>query len=229
MAVNYNPSIVTNGLMFLVDPKNISSYPGSGTTLTNVLGGNNMTIYGSPTYNSAGYFTLGNDQTTQYIMNSSFPNPTGAVTYNIWFRSNFFSPVQTPFTYSVGGNNEMLLFIPNPTTFGPHPIGNNTWTVATSDMTNVWVNATWTRDSVTGVNVLYRNGVQIGTFTNAAGTNITTNGYLIVGQESDSPGGGFDPNQNLDGDFGFFAIYNRVMTATEVLQNFNALRGRYGI
>lgn len=190
---------------------------------------NDMTIYGAPTYNSSGYFTFANNQTTQYIMDSSFPNPTTAVTYNIWFRSNFASPVQTPFTYSVGGNNEMLFFIANSTTFQPHPLGNNAWTVSTSDMTNVWVNATWTRDSATGVNILYRNGVQIGTFTASAGTNITTNGYLIIGQESDSGGGGFDPAQNLDGDFSYISIYNRVLSSTEVAQNFNAIRIRYGL
>jgi hypothetical protein len=190
---------------------------------------NDMTIYGAPAYNSSGYFTFANNQTTQYIMDSSFPNPATAVTYNIWFRSNFFGPVQTPFTYSVGGNNEMLFFIPNSTTFQPHPLGNNAWTISTSDMTNVWVNATWTRDSATGVNILYRNGVQIGTFTASAGTNITTNGYLIIGQESDSGGGGFDPAQNLDGDFSYISIYNRVLSSTEVAQNFNAIRIRYGL
>lgn len=229
MATLYNPSIVKSGLMFLVDPKNTRSYPGSGTSLTDIVAGNNMTVYGSPTYNANGYFTLGTDQISQYIMNSLFPNPTTAVTYNIWFRSSFGSPVQTPFTYSVAGDNQMLFYIANPTTFNVHPLGNNAWTVATSNMTNVWVNATWTRDSATGINILYRDGVQIGTFTASAGTNITTNGYLIVGQESDAPGGGFDTAQNLDGDFAFFAIYNRVLSSTEVLQNYNATKGRYGL
>jgi len=229
MSAEAGPNIVYNGLMFCVDAANSRSYPGSGTTLFDIAGTNNMTIYGSPTYNAAGYFTFGNDQATQYIMNSLFPNPTTAVTYNIWFRSNFASPVQTPFTYSVAGDNQMLFYIGNSTTLQPHPLGNNTWATTTSSMANVWVNATWTRDSVSGVNILYRNGIQVGTFTASAGTNIVTNGYLIIGQESDAPGGGFDPAQNLDGDFSHFSIYNRVLSAGEVLQNFNALKGRYGL
>lgn len=229
MSAEAGPNIIYTGLMFCVDAANPRSYPGSGTTLFDIAGTNNMTIYGSPTYNAAGYFTLGTDQTTQYIMNSLFPHPTTAVTYNVWFRSNFAGPVQTPFTYSVAGDNQMLFYIPNSTTFVPHPLGNNTWTVATSNMANVWVNATWTRDSASGVNILYRNGIQVGTFTASAGTNIVTNGYLIIGQESDAPGGGFDPNQNLDGDFSHLSIYNRVLSPEEALQNFNAMKGRYGL
>jgi hypothetical protein len=73
------------------------------------------------------------------------------------------------------------------------------------------------------------NGVEIGTRTHSVGTAHTTNGYLIIGQEADAPGGGFDANQNLDGDFSFISVYDKALSATEIQQNFNALRGRYGI
>lgn len=229
MGVNYNSKIVTDGLILCIDAANPKSYPGSGTTWLDISGNNyNLTIYGSPTYNASGYFTFANDQITQYMMRTPFENPTTAVTYSCWFRSNFAQPTQTPFTYSVGGNNEMLFFISNSTTLSPFPI-NVPVNVTTTDMTNLWVNFTWTRLSSTGVNVFYRNGVQIGTYTGNAGTDIITGGFLIIGQESDSAGGGFDPNQNLDGDFARLDIYNRVLSAAEIQQNFDAIRGRFGI
>lgn len=230
MSIGYNPKIVTDGLVLCLDAANAKSYSGIGTIWSDVSGNsNNMTIYGSTTYNSSGYFTFANNQTSQYIMKYPFANPTDAVTYSCWFRSNFNQPVQTPFTYSINGNNEMLFYIPNSTTLQPHPLGINTITISTTDMTNKWVNFTWTRLSFAGVNLFYRDGVQIGSYTGNAGTNITTNGYLIIGQESDSAGGGFDPAQNLDGDFSVMHVYNRVLSADEISQNFNALRGRYGV
>ena len=229
MAVDYNPAIVTDGLLLCVDAANPKSYSGTGTTWFDVSGnGYDLTIYGSPTFNSSGYFTFANNQTTQYMMRSSFANPTSAVTYSCWFRTTFLQDIQTPFTYSVAGNNEMLFYITNNTTLTPHPLGVAT-NVTTSSMTNVWVNFAWSRLSSTGENFFYRDGTQVGQYTGNAGTNITTGGYLIIGQESDSAGGGFDPNQNLDGDFARIDVYSRVLSAAEIKENFNAIKGRFAL
>jgi hypothetical protein len=229
MSVHAGPNTIEDGLVLCLDAENPKSYPGTGTTWFDISGNSrNLTIYGSPSYNSLGYFTFANNQTTQYMMRFPFDNPTTAVTYSCWFRSNFTQPNQTPFTYSVNGNNEMLFFINSATQLAPHPLGVSIG-VNTTDMTNIWVNFTWSRLSSTGVNVFYRDGVQIGTYTGNAGTNITTGGYLIIGQESDTSGGGFDPNQNLDGDFSRLDVYNRILSANEIKQNFNATRSRYGI
>jgi len=226
-----SPQIVTDGLVLCLDARNTNSYPGSGSTWTDLSGnGYDFTIYGSPTHNSSGYFTFDNDQTTQYIMRYPFETPTAEITYSCWFRSNFTSSTQVPFTYSVNGNNEMLLFIDNSTTLVPHPKGRArppSFTVAS--MQNVWVNICWSRVSSTGTNLFYRDGQYIGDYTNDVGSSITTGGHLIIGQEADSFGGSFDANQNLDGDFARLDVYNRALTAEEISQNFNALRGRFGL
>jgi len=200
------------------------------STTYNDLSGNsyNLTIYGTPTHDPSGYFTLANNQTTQYMMKNVFANPTTAVTYSCWFRSNFSNANQTPFTYSVNGNNEMLFFTNSSTQIAPHDKG-SAFGVNVPDMQNKWCNFVWTRNSASGVSVYYMDGVQVGARTYLAGTNITTGGYLIIGQESDSAGGGFDANQNLDGDFARLDVYDKVLTEFEVQQNFNALRGRFGL
>lgn len=229
MSVFIGSDIQINNLILCLDAANSKSYPGSGTTWFDVSGqANNLTIYGSPTYNSAGYFTFSNNQVTQYMMLNSFAAPTSEITFSCWFRSNFTSVNQTPFTYSVAGNNEMLFYINSSIQLAPHPLGVSV-PVNTSNMTNVWVNFAWTRISSTGRSAFYRDGVYIGEYVASTGTSITTNGYLIIGQEADSPGGTFDTNQNLDGDFARLDVYNRALLDSEVNQNFNALRGRFGI
>jgi hypothetical protein len=122
----------------------------------------------------------------------------------------------------------MLFFINSSTQIAPHDKGSAVG-VNVPNMQNKWCNFVWTRDSASGVSVYYMDGVQVGTRIYLAGTNITTGGYLIIGQESDSAGGGFDPNQNLDGDFSRLDVYSRVLTQLEVTQNFQAIRGRFGI
>ena len=229
MGVTYNPRISTNNLILCLDAANPKSYPGSGTTWIDLSGnGYNFTIYGSPTHNSSGYFTFANNQTTQYMMRYPFETPTAEITYSCWFRSNFTSSNQAPFTYSVNGNNEMLLLTDNSTTLVPHPKGRaRPPSITVANMQNVWVNFSWTRVSSTGTNVFYRDGQYIGDYTDDVGSSIESGGHLIIGQEADTAGGGFDANQNLDGDFARLDVYNRALTPQEIQQNYNALKGRF--
>jgi hypothetical protein len=225
----WQKQINTNGLITWLDAANPSSYSGSGTTWLDLSGnGQNFTIYGSTSFNSAGYFTFGNNQITDYIMRQSYAVPTTQITMSFWFRSNFSSNAQTPITYSVAGNNEMLFFLDNPAQLAPHPKGVR-WNLSTSSMLNKWVNFTWTRDSLNGQNVVYRNGERLGAYTETINNPITTGGSMIIGQEADSTDGGFDPNQNLDGDFSHLLVYNRILTEAEIKNNFYALADRYSL
>lgn len=229
MAVNYQYRIVRDGLVLCLDAADRKSYPGSGTTWFDRSGnGNHFTIYGSPTYNSSSYFTFADNQTTQYIMRYPFDTPTIDITYSCWFRSNFLNINQTPFTYSVNGNNEMVLFTNNSAQLAPYPMG-TPLAFNTTSMANIWVNFVWTRVTSSGQNLFYRDGQNIGQYTASPGTPITAGGHMIIGQEADSAGGNFDINQNLDGDFARLDIYNRALTLQEIQQNFNATRGRFGI
>ena len=44
MAVGYNPSIVSDGLVFYIDAANLRSYSGSGVTANGLIGGINGTL-----------------------------------------------------------------------------------------------------------------------------------------------------------------------------------------
>lgn len=195
-----------------------------------IISGYNLTNYGNPPYNAAGYFTFANDQTTQYMMNSSYPMPTDDHTIDCWF---YYAPSVaqsvTPYTYSVAGDNQYLLFIPNATTITPYSFNDASYSYTPSDLRGSWHNFVRTRTKTSGVEMYYLDGKYVGTRTQSANTSATTNGYLIIGQEADTPGGGFDAAQNLDGSFSKLAVYNRALSAAEVNQNFNAMRGRYGV
>lgn len=193
-----------------------------------IVGSSNvMTVYGNPNFTSSG-INFSDNQTSQYLMKFPFSNPTTLVTYSIWFKSRFTKQIQTPFTYSVSGNNEMLFYITNSTTITPHPLGSaQNFTV--SDMTNRWINFSWTSNRTTGDERYYLNGELVGTRNYLPGTLITSNGYLIIGQESDLPGGGFDAAQNLDGEFAYMAVYSSILSQSDIQQNFDALRRRFGV
>jgi hypothetical protein len=226
----WEKSIVRDGLVLWLDASHPNSYPGAGTTWFDLSGnGYDIEIVGSPEHNPSGYFKFEDNQVTQYMIRSPFEIPTENITFSCWFRSNFSSNQQTPFTYSVNGNNEMLMFTSNRTTLRPHPKGSAT-TVPTSDMKDVWINFTWSREASTGNNRFYRDGELIGTRDgHLAGTPITAGGYLLIGQEVDGAGvpASFDPNQNLDGDFAQLSIYSKILSPAEVGQNYNALRNRF--
>jgi hypothetical protein len=91
--------------------------------------------------------------------------------------------------------------------------------VSTGANDTVWRIYAGTGDSVADVWKKYVNGILIDN--NAGGTQ-GPSGLQI---------GGYGPTliEMTDGQVGFLLVYNRVLTDAEVLQNFNALRGRYGI
>jgi hypothetical protein len=89
------------------------------------------------------------------------------------------------------------------------------------NQTTAWVNSVWV---ISGVNIFfYINGNQRQNST-ATFTNTDTTNSIYIGK---TVGSIADPAalMNLDN----LNIYNRALTATEVQQNFNALRGRYGL
>jgi len=92
-----------------------------------------------------------------------------------------------------------------------------------------WKQVVRTSNRSTGAEVLYVNGVSQFTTTLSAGTLVTTGGSLVLAQEQDSIGGSFDPNQAFGGNITIVKVYNRALTATEVLQNYNATKSRFGL
>jgi hypothetical protein len=101
--------------------------------------------------------------------------------------------------------------------------------IQTSNLTfGVWYNVTGVYDYTGNSHKLYINGALV----NTAGV-VTTGTFQnfasipFIGSGTDAVYGGSSGGKVLDGDLGQNLIYNRALTAQEVLDNYNALKGRY--
>lgn len=244
MALSHSPSIVTSGLSLCIDAGNPRSYPGSGTTWTDLSGNSkNATLTNGPTYSSGNGGAIVFDGVNDY---ASIPSPsplsgTQLFTYEIWV--NF-----TTITGNYGGLNKCAWLFAGGTSSG---FGQPEFAVLSANNTSFTPNTLWfgrggggaTGSLSVNVSALMSNGnwyqiVLVRSASNAE--TVYLNGSSIgTGNVSDTFNDGVtlfaslenNPNYSgyLTGNISNIKIYNRALSAAEILQNFNALRGRYGI
>ena len=218
--------IVTDGLVLNLDAGDYASYPRSGTTWYDLSGGgNNGTLTNGPTYDSANKGSIVFDGANDYI---TIPQETGefsnsSMTVEFWIK---------PHTIAVGGN----VITMDRTTFDGNTgieiffLGgqNGIISVRGSGATRIDSTGTATLNEWNFVSVVYSG----------------TTAYIYINGVFDSSGSvqsvnttnydfhiGIFPTLGYyyDGNIATFSIYNRALSSTEITQNFNALRGRYGI
>lgn len=221
-------SIVTNGLRLYLDAGNSLSYPGSGTTWFDLSGNaNNGTLINGPTYSSANGGSIVFDGTNDNV--SSFPSQilgTGSKTISVWFKTNStgrsglvgIRPASPAggwvFTINRTASGNLSYFH----TSGPIIETNANIT------TNKWYNASVTYNFSSLTAVLYINGSQLGSPVTSFTDIIPISFKGIIGNEQE-----FSSSEFLNGNIGQVLLYNRALSAAEILQNFNATRNRFGI
>lgn len=227
MALYHAPRIVTDGLVLLLDAKNPKSYPGTGTTYSNV--GSSTAIDWTITnasYNSNGYFTF-NGTDTKIERSTSIPNwnPDNALTtLTVWFRPTTTPSTNTPiFSDSYGpeygiwyNTSNQIQYAAYSSTVTSHPI--NTWCCA-----SLLVNSSSPNDGEITYRTCWLNDTLI-VKNNTAGTG---NGLNDIPYRL-----GNDVNVAttwFTGDIGPVMLYNRLLTDNEIKQNFAAYRGRFGL
>jgi hypothetical protein len=219
MGIAYNPSVVTNGLVLCLDAANPKSYPGSGTTWNDLSGnGRNGTINGSPTFTN-GYFSITSDSTYISIPNSGLVPRTNDFTYSCWIYFNSVDGADTIFEN--GSWTDTLLFRYESTQFTVYAEGALVGTISWTAITGSWVNIILRRQSNTVS--CYINNVLTGTpFTMSTDINLANPNLWLMRSQHAS-------NQFTSGRISIFSIYNRALTTSEIQQNFNALKGRFGL
>ena len=226
MALAHSPSIVMNGLVLCLDAGNVKSYPGSGTVWNDISGNNNIgELVNSPTYNSSnlGFFQFVTDDFARIPNNTILDTQTPSV--EVWVKTN--ATTQNGFWFEKGTvNTQYSLFQGGSLIYWRMNIGGITQlsvTTATYMNTSSWYQVVGTYTS--GSRRLYINGALVNSDAQT-GTIATNNGGMSIGVYGGFSGGrGYYYNGNLSA----CRVYNRALTAAEVQQNFNALRGRYGI
>jgi hypothetical protein len=217
--------IITDGLVLNLDAGYLPSYPRIGNTWYDLSGeGNNATIYNGLTFNSGGWMEFdGVDDYCSIPYNSSTMDlwKTGQ-TISVWAYHTFTSGRRNIWNQAYGGYGTWTHESGNNINYYYGNAGSNTtpYTSRNSGTTNrsVWNHLTITRDLTTVS--WYVNGVLTSSGSNPYGTLKTTAQQVLIGNGY----AGY-----WQGRMSIIQSYNRALTATEVLSNFNAQKGRFGL
>lgn len=229
MGINYSPRIVRDGLVMYLDAANVKSYPGSGTTWTDLSGNGIAATLGTDvSYNAAnkGSMLLGSLNTEGEITFSRDNFIFGSNDFSINICANPTAIESLDTLYEMGYYTDGILFRPNGAQLevymGFSLTGGGQRSYTHSRLVGRWDYYTLTRKS--GIVKVYINGIQIGTdWTNTASLTLNATTICRIGSSSHTG------SQRWNGYINNFKIYNRAITETEVKQNFEAIRGRYGI
>jgi hypothetical protein len=217
MGINYNPRTVTDGLVLALDAGNTKSYPGSGTTWTDLSGrGNTGTLTNGPTYSSSNGGSLIFDGTNDYSTTgtSGFSFGSSAGTLSAWAKTNTLSNIGWIVSYgSPNASQSRFIGIFN-TTYYFGGYGNDI--TASGVPLNTWFNMVGVYD---GTNAsMYINGVLVSGPTAKTWNTVASNSQ--VGRQTNG-------GEYWNGNVAQVQIYNRALTAQEISQNYNALKSRY--
>lgn len=224
MGLAHSPRIVTNGLVMCLDAANTKSYPGSGTTFTDVSNhNNNGTLVNAPTF-SSNYVAL--NGTTQRI-NATVTGITDSNSGDrVAFECLCYGPMTTSTMLMSWGSNKSDIFINN-SGIGFNSYNGDVYGVSTVGLVNVWKHWVFNfyRSDYTQGSI-FLNGVQQSLSQISGSQNVANHtfgaGVLQIGCGGDNA---YYGAWNIS----LVRVYNRALTAAEVKQNFNAHRGRFGI
>jgi formylglycine-generating enzyme required for sulfatase activity len=222
--------IITNGLVLWLDAGITPSYPGTGTTWTDLSGNRNDGILtNGPTYNSSNGGLISFNGTNQYVI---FTRPNsivtaGQITISLWAKwvttgstissiqalidnNHSSSPLQG---FIIQDRPDLSKFL----TWSVNPNGNgcvSTFVVGNGS----WRHIVGTNDGSTSR--LYIDGTLNASFSESM-TTVQPNISLGYWQ--------YSPSRYLNGNIAQVTIYNRALSAAEVLQYFNAQKARFGL
>ena len=223
MSFNYSPKVVTNGLVLSLDAANQRSYPGSGTSWYDLTGNfNNGTLVNGPTFSSANGGSIVFDGVDDYA-NTNYTPPTSSFTVSIVYKCTNFSTWAGVWACEVWNSGTgYLAYFPTSTTLvftrgGQEPAG----ITANSAQLNYYTFSVSSEGYKT-----YVNGVLSNTNTSTTLASSVTKPILLSTRYNNTGTGTQDLRASV---IPYFSIYNRALSATEILQNYNALKTRFGL
>ena len=245
MSIVYNTSIVKSGLQLHLDAGNVKSYSGSGNNWVDLISNSNFntSAYTYPSFASSGaqkYFTFVNNGTT---VNNIYSNSIQFSTYTqpnytriAWFYLTSYSSSWSPIIQNqIGNNSDMGLTVVSSgqlmfrqytntqssgTASGDYGV-NSVGVINTGQ----WYMAAIAVNRIANTVSFYINGVFDSTVSINVIGNSSSDNIIIGGAITDGLSGG----RMFKGYIGSVSHYNRMLSSAEILQNFSAFRGRYGI
>lgn len=243
MSLGHGASIVRNGLILNLDAANKKSYPGTGTAWTDLSGNSNHSTINTGSYNSGGYFESVEDAPSRLIVttpNSNTLSNAFRVTAGGWTIEEIVLVDDTTYPESTAGAtfgttpynagaigfdwahgtasaSALNLTVNDGTTLIRQDIALNT----AQSQYDKWLHRTFVFDRTLGQVRVYYDGIyqsmlNISSVTGIIYNNIGIQWGQLYGWQHD----GFRAGMK---------IYNRILSFSEIQQNFEATRGRYGI
>ena len=218
--------------MLWYDPSFSTSYPGSGSTITNLANTSLTGTMSNITYTDP-YFTYNGTSSQVNIPDNALLEPgSGSWTMEAWvYLSNTGPGTKTILgKFDPGGGSQDVSYsmrISTANVFAQMGDGLGNYVNSTSyTMTiNTWTHIVyvWT-NGATKTLVTYINGSSIGSVSHTLSSLLNTPSNLYIGSYN-----GGEYAQWMNGRIGITRLYSTALTASQVLQNFNANRSTYGL
>ena len=217
------PNIVKEGLVLALDAANTKSYPGTGTTWYDLSGNsNNGTLTNGPTFDSGNIGSIDFDGSNDYVpinslLNSESIGTSTKLSISMWLNQ---TSKGNRMAFSTGQTGNDRIYYWSQGELNTWRVGNYTSTTGHSSLPSngVWYHTAIVIDGLTVAG--YFNGELDYTGTYSA---FTTVDYATLGRHG---------SQNLyyySGKIAGVTVHNRALTASEVLQNYNATKTRFGL
>ena len=230
LATNFDyENIITDGLVLNLDAGFVGSYPTTASTWYDISGNDkNSTLTNGPTFNSANSGSIVFDGVDDYVLTPSLLNaslnPTESVF--VWFNPAAAGQIVSELGQATidAGYHDSNIEVNSSGIFS-FSVWHGSLTnkvVSSAKSFNNWYHLGFTYSGTTFT--AYINGSSIGTatFTRQPPSSLH---YGLCSIDSTNMGTGAYGS----GKMGNFMFYNRALSATEVLQNYNAQKGRYGL
>ena len=223
MGTSYNPRIVTDGLVLCLDAANKRSYPGAGTTWTDLTANkNNGTLTNGPTFDSANAGSIVFDGTNDYVEVQGNYHLFSALTISCWFKPTNSISGGVNDTGRIWGKGTNLEIRSNDGTgrfIGDFGGTSSLFSTQNSWLNTVWYNLVVVLDTTTSTSSMYIQSKLDSTGSVGSISDQTAN--MLIGKSASGLG------SCMSAKISNFSIYNRVLTPDEIRQNYLATKGRY--
>lgn len=221
--ISYLGGIATQGLVLMLDAAKRDSYPGTGTSWNDISGNqNNGTLVNGPTFNSANFGSIVFDGTNNYVnLGTASLNIVRDITVSFWAKITKNGAIEI-FNkgYNIPDYGIFIAKLPtNVLSFQSINVGTvNTNYTVTENITNFTLvrnntNCSW-----------YINGVLDVSKTVLSGNIVQSNlKEWRIGSNFD------EARPFFGGEIYYFLVYNTPLSPQQVLQNYNALKNRFGL
>lgn len=224
-AVSSAPAIV-GGYAYYVDAGNVTSYPGSGTTWTDLSGNSNVTTLTLPLFDADGGGSFDLDGSTEYAIfnySSSFDLSGGKYAIEAWVKFNSFASAMIVVSKDTNGASfDWCIYVPSNTQIANYTQGTGDSFTATVPAMSTGV---WYYISIVGAGTsceIFLNSVSYGSGTLSPITNAdTTAGTIGIASWN-------APNTGTNGKISIVRIYDTDLSSADVTTNWNAQKTRFG-